>query len=209
MSKDHSQLESELKALRAQPLDPAMLDRLDACADGTWTQISDYERHIEKELQRHQPSALSDSLMDSLMASTQGLPFPSKTDTIVSFPGKSHRPYSSRKPWAAAAAVAIIGALSALLIPMAPTDQVTSNPPNTTSPSPIINPTHGSLVPAEFSRNLTEATDEGIVWQDENQAHRVVKVVYHDRVTMTDADGNTYQVEQPRIEYYMVPTESN
>ncbi len=208
MSKDHSQLESELKALRAQPLDPALLDRLDACADDTWTEISDYERHIEKALQHHRPAALPEALMDSLLAVTKDTPFTSATDTIVSFPAKTqdHRP--SKSPWAAAAAVAIIGAISALFIPMNSGKQVADADPKPSSPS-IISNAHGALVPAEFSRNFTEATDQGIVWQDENQAHRVVKVVYHDRVTMTDTDGKTYQVEQPRIEYYMIPTESD
>ena len=61
------------------------------------------------------------------------------------------------------------------------------------------------LVPAGFNRGLSEASDEGVVWQANDQPHRVVKVVYIDKVTMKDGNGRTYQMERPRVEYILVP----
>ena len=205
MPTDYSKLESELKALRAQNLDPEFMDRVESCADDTWTEVSGYERHIEKKLLRHQPSALSESMMDSLLSSTQGIPFPSQ-ETIVSFPGKQETPKTYW--WRAAAVVAVMGVMSAFMVPIGENNDVAANPPSTTTPS--ISPSiQGSLIPAQFSRKLTEATDEGIIWQDDQQPQRVVKVVYQDRVTMKDTDGQTYEVEQPRVEYYILPAQSD
>jgi hypothetical protein len=74
-----------------------------------------------------------------------------------------------------------------------------SRPANTNTPeSP-------QLVPAGFERNLSEARDEGVLWADPQQAHRVLKVVYKDRVKMKDPGGRIYEVEQPRVEYILVP----
>ena len=39
-----------------------------------------------------------------------------------------------------------------------------------------------------------------MIWQSNQQPHRVLKVVYQDRVTYRDPSGKTYQVEQPRVE---------
>jgi hypothetical protein len=75
-------------------------------------------------------------------------------------------------------------------------------PPKITHPSSNGSP----LIPASFKRGLSEASDQGVIWQQDNQPHRVVKVVYQDRVTLRDASGATYQVEQPRVEYILLPT---
>ena len=65
------------------------------------------------------------------------------------------------------------------------------------------------LIPAGFNRNLAEARDEGVIWQSNNQPHRVLKVVYMERVTLKDASGRTYQVDKPRIEYILVPADND
>jgi hypothetical protein len=65
------------------------------------------------------------------------------------------------------------------------------------------------LVPAGFDRGLSEASDEGVVWQSANRPHRVLKVVYQERVTLKDSAGRTYQVEQPRVEYILVPAKTD
>ena len=124
------------------------------------------------------------------------------------FPIKRPATKSRSNWWSAAAAVAILGALSALLIP----NPKQANPniaqqPNSGDPSPI--PASAELTPASFSRQLSETSDEGIIWQDNNTPHRVVKVVYKDRVILKRADGTSTEVIQPRVEYYVVPTHSD
>jgi hypothetical protein len=146
--------------------------------------------------------------MASLEATLSGVSFP-QDDTIVEFPKRKPEVSRHQRGWfGAAAAVALAGAVTALLIPNHPArqaivDKQPSEPVATTAPR------GGALVPAEFRRGLSEASDEGVVWNGHKQPHRVLRVVYHDRVTLKDAAGHTYQVEQPRVEYILVPAKTN
>jgi hypothetical protein len=208
MSLDPSSIESDLTNLRPARLDEALLTRLDACADQSWTQLHPGELQIESRLRKIAPAHLPPGLMASLEAVVSAVPFP-RDEKIVVFP-KLERPL--RKPhrnwWGAVAAVAITGAVTALLIPTAkPPDRVAVIPPRTSAPPP--SSSSSNLVPAGFNRGLSEASDEGVIWQSNDQPHQVVKVVYMDHLTLKDADGRTYQVEQPRVEYILVPAKTD
>ncbi|RYF04246.1 MAG: hypothetical protein EOO77_29925 [Oxalobacteraceae bacterium] len=116
--------------------------------------------------------------------------------------------------WSAAAAVALIGAATALLMPgerpgggNIASQERTAPPAVTTSPA---NPSATSnLVPASFDRGLSEVHDEGVVWNQGNGPQSVVRVVYTDRVTLKHPDGRTYQVEQPKVKYVLVPARTD
>ncbi len=184
-----------------------MLDRLEAAADGSLTTLGPLEKQLEAELRKIRPAALPATLLQALEAHTQGLPRPG-SPAVVPFPARHPATAHNRKWWSAAAAVAILGALSALLIPNgAPSDKPIAgqaqNPGLSEHPS-----VNTEITPTGFSRQVSETSDEGIIWPSA-KPHRVVKVVYKERVTMKRADGSTYEVEQPRVEYYVVPTDSD
>ena len=44
-----------------------------------------------------------------------------------------------------------------------------------------------------------------MLWQAPNQPRRVVKVIYRDRVTLIDPRRPKVEVDQPRVEYILVP----
>lgn len=144
--------------------------------------------------------------MALLESTVRDVPFP-KVEKIVRFPNHetpSRRP--QRTWWGAAAAVALTGALTALLLPL---NRGTEKLAATSSPTPAETrsaTTPADLIPASYKRGLSEAHDEGVIWQSNQQPHRVLKVVYVDKATLKDATGRTYQVEQPRVEYILVPT---
>jgi hypothetical protein len=75
--------------------------------------------------------------------------------------------------------------------------------------APVTNSANGNFVPAGFNRGLSEVHDEGVVWKSNSQPHSVVRVVYKDLVTLKDANGRTVQVEQPRVEYMLVPAKTD
>ena len=208
MSSDPTSIEADLRRLRAAGLDASLLDRLDACADGTWAELDPVEIHYEKRLLSVTPAKLPPALMASLEATLRDTPF-SNNQIIVPFPqGKAAAPHKHRGWWGAAAAVALTGAVTALLVPMnQDTGKTAEAPPNRShAPTSI---TGGELVPAGFNRGLSEASDQGVIWQSNKQPHRVLRVVYKDRVTLKDAAGRTYQVEQPRVEYILVPAKTD
>jgi hypothetical protein len=207
MPSDPSSVEDDLRQLRAAALDESLLARLEACADGSLVQLDPAEIQFEQRLRAISPAPLSASLVAALEASVTQVPFPAASPKIVRFPGsgKSSAVRHGRVSWAAAAAVALIGAFAGWhftggrsaesLADAAPRAQ-------------IARPIPSALVPAGFNRDLSEARDEGVVWQS-NQPHRVLKVTYQDRVTLRDAGGRTYQVEQPRVEYILVPAKTD
>ncbi len=208
MHTDASTLETALQALQASPLDGALLDRLEAVAAGTLTTLSPEELRFEIRLREVKPAPLSAEFMAQLEAIVHEVPF-AVDEKIVLFPKASQalkkRP-QSRAPWAAAAAVALIGAASALLIPSgkAPSNVITQAAPPA---SPTIS--NANLVPASFNRGVSEVHDEGVVWKSDSQPHRVVRVVYKDLINCKDAQGRLFQVERPRVEYLLVPARAD
>jgi len=208
MSSDSTSLESELQGLRAAPLDEALLARLEACADGSWTALDPVELEFEQRLRGMAPARMPESLMRSLESSVAGVPFTKDPPKIVRFPDRDVQPQRApRSWWSAAAAVALLGGLAGMLVPAAkPGKEAVAASGSATS---IRSAPAAPLIPAGFNRGLKEASDEGVIWQSSQRPHRVLKVVYQDRVTLKDASGKTYQVEQPRVEYILVPAKTD
>lgn len=208
MSYDPSSIESDLGRLRASSLDESLLARLEACADDSWTTVAHTEAVYEQELKSHTPAPLPPALMQSLLHTVSATQFPDQKN-IVRFPhareSASPAPRRQRGWWRAAAAVAIAGGLSALMLPQGQQGQS-----QTASAHHSGSPASGSrFVPAGFARGLADASDEGVIWQKDKRPHRVLRVVYKDRVTLKDQNGKTYQVEQPRVEYIIVPAKND
>ncbi len=214
MSSDTNPIDSDIRKLRASALDDALLDRLDACANGQWTRLEPAEIAFERSLKAFAPAKLPASLMASLESITAATPFPNKEAKILSFPEKNAAPKRShRSGWAAAAAVAICGALTALMLPHGGTSS------NLAGSSPVITPVPAAsanaliqqdgLVPAGFNSGISETRDQGVVWAPNKTPHRVVRVTSMDKVTYTDASGRTYQIEKPRVDYILVPDKAD
>lgn len=200
MSNDPSSIERECLRIRAASLDASLLTRVEACTQDSWTQLHPAEIDFEQRLRSIAPAPMPPALMAYLESALNDA-------TIVRFPAPSNTTSRHHRAWwSAAAAVALTGAVTALLVPLnqAP-PQVAKAPPAHSSS----NPSSGKFIPAGFNRGLSEARDEGVIWQSNDQPHRVLKVVYQDRVTLKDKAGRTYQVEQPRVEYILVPEKTD
>ena len=209
MSSDLSSMESALRQLRPTRLDAALLERLEVCAGGTWTDPQPATLNFVKQLEQLAPAPLPAALLASLEA-TLGAASPAGEAEIVPFASlRPAAPHHSRAWWSAAAAVALIGAIAAFSVPMQHSTGPVAATSARRSQSTPPNRSAGPLVPASFNRGLTEAHDEGVIWPSNDQAQRVLKVVYMDRVTLKDAAGRTYQVDQPRVEYILVPAKAD
>ncbi len=214
MSSDTNPIDPDLRTLRAAALDDALLDRLDACANGQWTRIEPAELAFERSLKALAPAKLPAALMASLETITAAAPFPIEEAKILSFPEKNSAPRRShRSGWAAAAAVAICGALTALMLPHGGTTNRVADSTTITAPAPSSSGNSAiqqdRLVPAGFNSGISETRDEGVVWSPDKTPHRVVRVVSMDKVTYKDASGRTYQIEKPRVDYILVPDKAD
>lgn len=214
MSSDSSQLDSQLRDLRASALDEALLDRLDACANGQWTRLDPTELAFENSLKAIAPAQLPDSLMRSLEGLTAATPFPNPDARILSFPDQAAaKRRHPRSGWAVAAAVALCGAITALMMPRETpqpgTTALNPDPAGSSGAPAVPSPAGDRLLPAGFNTGIRETSDQGVVWQPNSTPHRVLKVVSMDKVTYKDASGRTYQIEKPRVDYILVPDKAD
>lgn len=208
ITSDSKELEKVLRDLNPAVLDPDFLSRLEDAADDTLIALTTAEIQFEKSLRGHAPLALSTDFLSRLETIVSDLPF-ALDEKIVLFPKTapviSKKPSNKRYPmWAAAAAVALIGASTALFLPgQKPGSTVAKNTPSITRIKPASNDSH--YVAAGFNRVLGDVNDKGVDWNQADKPHRVVAVTYLDRITLKNAEGKTVEVEQPRTEYIFVP----
>ena len=202
MNHDLHDLESSLAGLRPTGADSALLARLESAAEGTLTELTAAELRLESTLRGHRPLALPAEFFASLENVLASTPFP-VGEKIVMFTKGNVAPKNIRRfrPMLAAAAVALLGAATALLVPPGATGTKSGGGVTSTSPP---RPLVGAFVPASYGNHVQTASDEGVVWQ-ENRPHRVVRVVYNERASFINSDGKRVEVEQPRVEYILVP----
>lgn len=201
MDEEFQELEATLKGMRPVAPDAACMDRLLAAVQG---RLPAADLTMERELAKLSPAALAGGISERLLETVARVPFP-VSDKVVLFPGntKAAAKAPARRPWlAVAAAVAVLGALSALLMdgPQKGTRQVADGG-KTESPGR----TPKDLVPASVGSHVSEAQDEGITWTRDGKPLRQVKVIYMDRVKYAGQDGKIVEVERPRVEWLLVP----
>lgn len=204
--------EQQLTNLNPSGLDDDFLARLAACAEGSLTNLSEEEAAFENQLRAIRPRTIPGKLHSSLLDTLGDASF-AVDDKIVLFnksasgkPGAGKARNAFRFNLAAAAAVALLGSLAALMLPAGTTKEQSADNAPTREPfiAPVA-PGSSLVAPAGFQRNLSETRDEGVVWRGKNQPHRVLRLTYMDKVTVTDADGNPVIKEQPRVEYVIIP----
>lgn len=205
-SSGNRELEQALRDLHPAALDEGFLARLDAAVEDSLATLTPAERRLEGSLASHRPTALSASFMDRLEAIVEGVPF-AVDEKIVLFPKTAPAKKAEGRKfhgWAAAAAVALIGGVSALMIPGGkPSENGVATRNDTSSPAPF-RADRSNFAPAGFN-STADTEDVGVSWHQAGQPHRVLRLTYRDRVTLKNAKGETIEVEQPRTEYILVP----
>ena len=209
MNPDETSLEADLRELFAAPLDDALMARLEAAADGTLTELSPAELRFEERLRGFSPTAISPDFLASLETIVRDVPFP-VDEKIVLFPkaGAVQPKRSSRPTWAAAAAVALVGAATALLMPVGNSSTKVAGPPSPPNHDPISS-SAGNFIPAGFNRGVSNVHDEGVVWKSNSQPHSLMRVEYVDKITLKDQLGREVQVERPGARYMLVPAKTD
>ncbi len=216
MSKPPNITEQELKGLNPCGLDEEFLSRLAACAEDTFTDLTASELEFEAKLRAIRPRAIPAALDEKLQDAISNTPFAVDGKIVLfhkSNKGKTSGSKTGRLPSivrfnvAAAAAVALLGSLAALMLPANRQKQESPTAANTVEvlPSPAFPSAPSNFAPASYNRNLTETRDEGVIWQNNMQPHRVLRLKYIDLVTGKNSKGESIEIEQPRYEYVLIP----
>lgn len=209
MSKIPTIAEQQLANLQPNHLDVDFMSRLLASTDGSLFELTEAELQFENSLRQFSPKKLLPSQNSALLDILKNTPF-HVNEKIVLFHKSASRASGTtsrlrRFNLAAAAAVALLGSLAAWITPNQTKDAVGTVPGNPFNSSTITSPASNSFSPAAFNRNLSNTHDEGVIWNESNRPHRVMRFTYMDRITLKNEKGDSIQVEQPREEYVIIP----
>lgn len=181
------------------------MDRLLAAVEGRLLNADPALKGVEDRLAAMEPALVSVPIEASMLAAVSKVPFP-VDDKVVLFPvgTKPTGKAEPRRPWmVAAAAVAVAGAFTAMMVdPAAPAGSgggLAAGKQTAPAGAPK------GFVPASVGSGVEEARDEGVMWTPDGEAMRMVKVIYMDKVKFLNERGEVIEVEQPRVEYLMVP----
>lgn len=213
MSKISTIAEQKLSAMQPGKLDEGFMSRLVATAEGSICELNPEELEYENFLRAFAPRQMPAAQHASLVEAIRNTPF-HVDEKIVLFHksashlgGKVHKPATRRFRFnlAAAAAVALLGSLSALLIPTQDLQISGQQAPDQRVAPVTDSAVSKAYAPAGFNRNLRDTHDEGVIWNGANRPHRVLRFTYTDRMTLKNDQGETMQVERPREEYILIP----
>ena len=211
MDSEFQELEETLKGMRPAAPDDACLGRLLAAVEGRLQTPDVSVSGIEGKRAALRPAALPAAVSARMLETLERVPFP-VDEKVVLFPGTQMAKGKAavrRRPWyAAAAAVAVAGAFSAMMID-GPRPAGRSYVRGQAAPEDAtMMPSGGNpanFVPAAVGSGLQDVTDLGVRWTRDGRPVRVYRVVYRDKVKLKNARGEIIEVEQPREQYLLAP----
>lgn len=217
MESEFKQLEEDLGQMEPMVLSKALSNRLvDSMNQASAATVSELETdllQLEAALSNLSANAVPSDMLQRLDSAMSGwnTDRSQEEENVIPF---NAEPKESRESWwskgmvASAAAVAILGAMTALL-------GVKSGSPGhsqmassmVSSPSTAISVT--ATPRATASKNIISTSDQGVVYSRENKPHRCMKVEYLQKVELKNQKGERVQVEQPMVEYLLVPLKTD
>jgi hypothetical protein len=214
MDHEFQDIEDSLKGMRPAAPDAACLGRLLAAVEGRLQKNDLSMAGVESRLAAMAPVAPAPEVFERMLDTVSRVPFP-VSDKVVMFPGAA-KPAAvktaSRRPWyASAAAVAVAGAFSAMMIDKLPSSSARTVVPVATHRedarphAPVTGPGAGNGRIVRASTGLQEASDQGVGYRTDGKPMRVVKLKYMDTVQVTQPDGKVVEMQVPREELLLVP----
>lgn len=164
-------------------------------------------RELEEELARLTPAMPEGMItrMETAMETWQTVGEPDQN--VVPFSGKNRgrEVGSNGRFWAAAAAVAILGAAAALLVP-----NKGPSGGQTAGVSDASNIVAASFAPMKAHRNIINAADHGVVMTNDAQPFRAVHLECVDRIEFRNKAGEKLRVEAPpRVRIMLIPVRTD
>lgn len=207
MEINRKDLEQLIASLKPTGLSDGTLTRLEMAMSGQLDADASCAG-VEHSLRGMQPRTLSTQTMDQLFGLVEHVPFP-MDEKVVLFPGARKESQEKQVPAkrrsfaqriAAIAAVATLGGLAALWTPVAGDRPISSSEPSGSLPF-----NRAGVVATSYGSDIENAADEGVIWTEDHQPRRVLRIQYQDRVLVRDQNGVERMLFLPREEVYVVP----
>jgi len=213
---------------------PESLDSAQPVAGGD---LTDLEVHLDG----LSPALMSDELLTRMSeAMDRWQEQDTAAEKVVPFQKANHQPtrhFFSRGMLSAAAAVAVMGAVTALVMPRmsnspdgetlaaggaAPT-QLSEGFDNSAfgghaasnrvlSGTKLSNP---AVAPANWvksapvSHKVTSTRDSGVIYSADNTPHRCIRIDYIDKIKVRNNEGCEIEIKKPGVNYMLIPVETN
>lgn len=165
-------------------------------------------KRFEQELERLSPESLPEGLisrMEAAMQNWEGVAI-AGDNKVVPFPEPGEEKSSPERGragvWAAAAAVAVLGAATGLLFTGGPKDPSGGVAGREDGASERVVRT--DFLPQATKRQIVNATDGGII-SNGAQPVRLMRYDFIDRVEFRNENGHEFHVERPAVRYLLVP----
>lgn len=164
-------------------------------------------KQLEEELRGFAPSPVSGDVlsrmveaMDRWEENEAAADDTAEGGKVLAFPGTEKSRSSWGPMWAAAAAVAVLGAVLGVLLP---NDSVnTMAAAEGLGPVPVLR--QASLVPVNVQRKVS-SMDAGKVANKEGLEYQVIRVVRQEEADFRGTDNVGLKITRPKVDYYVVP----
>ena len=235
-------IEKQLSNMAPQSLSPDVLGRMNLLM-GQWgdpqngsdaldlsVQMADGDlTELEVHLDQLSPVAMSDGMLArmSLAMDRWQQNDDSLDEKIIPLIHSNPSPRAFRNIFSggmlsAAAAVAVMGAIAALVMP-----RLSSPQTHAVAESAVTTPVAGShqdsqAAPASrrvasnqwdasdaLSHNVVSTRDSGVVFSDDNIPHRCIRIDYVDKIKVIDKQGREIEIKTPGVNYMLIPVETN
>lgn len=233
-------LERQLCSMVPARLASSAMARLDRVAstvclgeEGVCEELANLEQHLGKVAPSAMPEGMLSRMAEAMDRWHEGLPLDEKVVLFEEAEKEMPAQRSTAKQQkasrggmvAAAAAVALLGAVTALMLPRndAPTAAtIAAGIKNSStkaektsvavmeSPSVIastVEPRDTWLLPDSLSHQVTHTSDRGVVLSGDSIPHRCIQVDYVEKLKAQAEDGSEIELERPAVEYYLIPVD--
>jgi len=192
--------------------------------------------NLEVHLDGLSPALMSDELLTRMSEAMDRWQEEEPTvEKVVPFHSKHQQPTRylfGRGMLSAAAAVAVMGALTALVMP-----RVSNTPDGATlatgdsasvplsvgvgqsalgghavSSRSLSNPAVAPVnwvKSAPLSHKVTNTRDSGVIFSADNIPHRCIRIEYVDRIKVKNSEGCEIEIKKPGVNYMLIPVETN
>lgn len=224
LNEDLQALESMLASLtpRAIPRDVfSCVEKQSQVAMSSQGDLDGFDE-LEGHLNQLSPTAVPDDMLSRMSQAMDGWhEHVAEVDKVLPFtPNKRRVPQIFNKGMlSAAAAVAVLGAVTALVMPQFSISQsqsyADSSPaaPASSAATQLSNDTgvlsRSRMASEGLSHQVTRTTDSGVVFSDDNQPLRCIRVDYIDQVKGVDGSGRNIEIKTPGIDYILIPVQTD
>lgn len=165
-------------------------------------------KKLEEDLRGFAPSPLSGDVLARIVQAmdnwedSESVPLSEESESgkVIVFPADEKRRGGWSPMWAAAAAVAVLGALIGVFVPN--TSGVSVASMKGVGPVPLLR--QASFVPVDVQRRVS-SLDAGVIADRAGQPYQLIRVVRQEEANFRGVDNVGMKVSRPKVDYYVVP----